>query len=100
MADYEFDPPNPLRSDQIAGLLKVTPQTYNQLGVPRLFLPQPGSRLVSLKVEEPFMILDESRGSSWAGCAAATGIFYFHLEICGRRLCTRTNDATSMSLRR
>ena len=74
MADYEFDPANPLRSDQIAGLLKQTPQP-DQL-VPRYFFRNQEAGLISLKVEEPFMIWMKA-GLIMGAVLGSPGIFYF-----------------------
>lgn len=73
MEPYEFDPANPLRAEQIAGRMKQTPQP-EQL-VPRYFFRSQEAGLISLKMEEPFMIWMKA-GLILGAVIGSPGIFY------------------------
>ncbi len=73
MEPYTFDPANPLRADQIAERLKQTPRP-EQL-IPRYLFRNQEAGLVSLKIEEPFMIWMKA-GLILGAVLGSPGIFY------------------------
>ncbi len=73
MIPYEFDPANPLRAEQIAGRMKRTPEP-KQL-VPRYYFRSQEAGLISLKMEEPFMIWMKA-GLILGAVLGSPGIFY------------------------